>query len=245
MTEVNNTISGYKRAGFLAWAIFILGLVTTISLGTWQVKRLFWKEALIAKIEAAQSAAPLTEIPDNIEELATLEFHPFTLQGSWFENIEFHLAARYWHSKLGYHIFQPLQLADGRIAIINRGWVPAENKEIETRPDSRAMGEAHFNATLRIGADRNYFTPPNQPEKNVFFGRDVLEMAQQAGLDISRVIPASFDMIDTSGSIDLPIANTAKIKLRNDHLSYIITWYLLALALIVIFVRYLRLTKRK
>jgi surfeit locus 1 family protein len=235
--------SPYQRAGFLAWFIFLLGLFTTIGLGSWQIHRLQWKQGLITKIESAQHAAPQAVIPTDAKALAVLEFTPFALSGKWIAGTEFHIAARYYQSKLGYHILQPFLLDDHRIAIVNRGWVPAALKDPATRPQTLAKGRANLVTTLRIGPDRNQFTPPSQPEKNMFFGRDIQQMVQSAGLDSAQVIDASFDIVSTSDSRELPIPFGGKIKLRNDHLSYVITWYLIAFFMVIIFWRYLRVSK--
>ena len=53
---------------------------------------------------------------------------------------EFHLAARYDHNVLGYHVLTPFQLDDGRIVLLNRGWVPYDKKEPATRPEGQLTG---------------------------------------------------------------------------------------------------------
>lgn len=222
-----------QRPTMLAWFFFIAGLITTVSLGIWQVQRLSEKEALIARIEAAQ-ASEVSDIPTSEAELMALEFHRVKLTGTWLPEHEFHIAARYYKSEVGYHILTPLLLDDGRIALVNRGWVSADKKESDTRPQSAVSGKEQITAMLRIGADRNYFTPPSQPEKNMWFGRDVSQMAAHANLD--RVIPATFDAIFTPEKGVLPVPSSGEIKLRNDHLSYIITWFGIALGMVVIFV---------
>lgn len=228
----------YNKPNKIAWFFFITGFATTMALGIWQVQRLEEKEALIARIKIAQEAAPVTTIPDNETALKDLEFHYVKLKGIWLGDAEFHVAARYFKGNVGYHIFRPLMLADGRVALINRGWVPAAKKDMTTRSETKVHGKVALKAMVRIGADRNYFTPMNQPEKNMWFGRDVDDMAKYA--DIKNVIPATFDVIGEQDTKTLPIPSTGEIALRNDHLSYIVTWFGIALGILVIFTLYHR-----
>lgn len=223
----------FVKPNALAWFFFIAGFATTMALGVWQVQRLEQKETLIARIKTAQEQTPVTTIPAKESALDALEFHYVKFKGIWLGDREFHVAARYFKGTVGYHIFRPLMLEDGRVALINRGWVPAAKKDAETRPETRVSGAAEFTAMVRIGPDRNYFTPANQPDKNMWFGRDVDAMADYA--DIKNVIPATFDVIGAQDTKTLPIPATGEISIRNDHLSYIITWFGIAAGILVIF----------
>ena len=46
------------------------------------------------------------------------------MKGTWLAQ-EFHLAPRYWQGQFGYGLITPLKLADGRVLLVNRGWIPA------------------------------------------------------------------------------------------------------------------------
>ncbi|MBN8543954.1 MAG: SURF1 family protein [Alphaproteobacteria bacterium] len=214
---------------------FISALIITLGLGTWQVQRLKWKEHLIADIERAKTEAPLAELPPN-ETLAAHEFERIRLSGWWVKDTEFHVTPRYFRDTLGYHIFAPLRLKDGRIVIVNRGWVPAKRKEITERPESAAKGHTSLVGMIRIGADRNRFTPASNSEKNVWFGRDTELMAIAGGLE--NVAPVTVDVIGTQDPKQYPIPFDGEIKLYNQHLSYIVTWYGIALGILVIFLVY-------
>jgi surfeit locus 1 family protein len=96
-------------------------IVLLFGLGAWQLQRLAWKENLIADMESAATEAPLEILP---EDAARYQFRTVRLTGEYLSH-EFHLAARYFRDQLGYVILTPLRLADGRIVLINRGWIPA------------------------------------------------------------------------------------------------------------------------
>lgn len=228
----------FTRPRPVAWFFFIAAFGTCVALGTWQVNRLAWKEGLIAALAEANAQKPLTALPADENALAALQFRKITVKGTWRGNSEFHIAPRYFKNQFGYWVVTPFALADGRIVLINRGWVPAKKKEASTRPETAVTGAATIHGLVRIGAERSYFSPPNQPEKNLWFGRDVAAMAAHANL--KNVIPAMVDLVGEQDVKHLPVPSDGTIRLRNDHLSYIFTWYAIALGILVIFVVYHR-----
>jgi len=224
----------FERPRPVALLLFFSAFFLTSGLGTWQVERLKWKEGLIADIAAAAEKPPLTQLPKDVAALANLQFARAKLAGVWLSTVEFHLAPRYFQGTFGYSIITPLKLADGRIILVNRGWVPAAKKMPEKRPETKVMGKATVTGILRVGSERNRFTPDSQPEKNVWFGRDVEQMAASAKLD--HAVPIMLDRVDVQDVKHLPVPSDGTIHLQNDHLSYVITWYGVALGVLVIFV---------
>lgn len=217
---------------------FITAFGTCVGLGTWQVQRLQWKEGLIQRIAQAKAEAPLTALPKDRAQLAAHEFHPVKLSGSWLRNIEYHVYPRWYRGERGYAVIAPLRLGDGRIVLVNRGWVPEGKKDIAARRETAVAGYGRVAGLIRVGAERNHFTPRNQPEMNIWFGRDIGEMAAQHGL--KHVVPAMVDAVGTQDKARLPVPSDGTIRLRNDHLSYIITWYAIAAGILVIFLEYHR-----
>lgn len=243
----------------IAWFFFLLGFGVTIGLGFWQMDRMKWKEHIIHELAEARKKPPLATLPTEESELAALQFLPVRLKGTWREDVEFHIAPRYLNDQFGYALITPLTLADGRTVLVNRGWIPAAKKDKKTRPESRVKGKATITGMVRIGAERSFFTPASQPDKNIWFGRDIDEMAAYAR--IHRVVPVMVDIVspplpskpegkDKKFSIaaanapqkpavtQLPIPSDGDIRLRNDHMGYIFTWFGLAAGMLLVFVTY-------
>ena len=230
--------STFMRPKPIAWFFFLLAFITCFALGTWQVNRLAWKQGLITAIANANRQAPITVLPNNSAQLDALQFHKATLRGTWRGDVEFHIAPRYWRDKFGYALITPFTLTDGRTLLVNRGWVPAKKKELADRPETTVKGKTTISGLIRVGAERSYFSPPNQPNKNIWFGRDTAQMAAHANL--KNPVPAMLDIVGTQNAENLPVPSDGTIRLRNDHLSYIITWYGIALGILAIFVLYHR-----
>lgn len=228
----------FNRPRPVAWGFFLVCFFGCIALGSWQVERLAWKEGLITEVAAANAKAPLSVLPKDAAELEKLQFRKASLRGTWDSKTEFHLTPRYYRDQFGYWIISPLTLADGRILLVNRGWVPGKKKELAKRPETAVKGKVTVTGLIRVGPERSYFTPKSQPEKNIWFGRDIAQMADSANL--MNVAPVMLDMVGEQDVTHLPVPSDGTIRIRNDHLSYILTWYGIALGILVIFVVYHR-----
>jgi surfeit locus 1 family protein len=99
------------------------------------------------------------------------------------------------------------------------------------------QGPQQLKVQIRTSDERNAFTPENQPEKNVWFGRDAQAMGKQLGLD---VLPFTFDVVGVQEKDVYPVPSQGEIKMRNDHLGYAITWFGVGLGALVITLLYHR-----
>ncbi len=237
VTETSaNRPRGRTRA--IATAAVVLGaLVVLLSLGTWQVERLFWKERLLEDI-ADRRHAPAVEL-SAVEAMHAagedIEYRPVTASGRFLNDGERHFFATF-HGRSGYYIYTPLALADGRFVFVNRGFVPFENKD----PATRAAGQLDGEQTV-VGLARaellekpSSLVPDNDPAKNIFYWKDLGVMAETDGLDRAKVLPFFIDAGNAANPGGLPIGSVTQFDLPNNHLQYAITWYGLALALVAV-----------
>lgn len=222
-------------------AIFLSTLLIGIclALGSWQIMRLQWKEGLIAELAAAQDAPPLTasELPDDAEGLKNLEFRKVRLTGVYADDREFHLIGRYWQGALGYDVLVPFLLTDtGKMILVNRGWIPLEKKDPASRPeDIRMSREITIDGLLMAPHRGSPFLPDHDIKGNVWFWYDTERMNREAGLNLPPVIVEAVELQHAPSILPIP-RDTYQVELRNDHLSYAITWFALAIAGMVIFV---------
>ncbi len=76
--------------------------------------------------------------------------------------------------------------------------------------------------------------PETGPGQNVWFWFDLPAMARHAGIT-GPLAPVYVDAVATPIPGGYPLGGETRIELPNDHLQYAITWFLLAVALIVIY----------
>lgn len=225
-----------KARGF-PWALVVTTLVMLailISLGNWQVRRLAWKENLLATIDARIHAAPvpLDEALSRVDEGDDIEYLPVELSGTFLPGTEQHVLST-WKGASGWNIYQPLRLDDGRILFVNRGFVPYDRADPATRPDSLPEGEQAITGLARLPLDAKpgFLVPENDPAKNQYYWKDLAAMTAAAGVEGETVLPLFVDAGPYADPAKLPVGGVTNIDLPNNHLQYVVTWYGLALAL--------------
>jgi surfeit locus 1 family protein len=214
----------------------LAGIAVLISLGTWQLHRLAWKEALIARIQA-RVHAPAAPLPPPSEWGALkpddYEYRHVSLRGRFDsrEALVFRGSGPDAGEGPGYLVLAPLILPEGAAVIVNRGFVPSAAKEPATHAPPH--GEVAVTGLMREPEARNLFTPADQPEKNLWFTRDPGAIAAHFGL--SRAAPFSVDADFSGDPKVLPRGGTTVIAFSNNHIGYALTWFGLALALAGVF----------
>ncbi|HAT35998.1 MAG TPA: SURF1 family protein [Rhodospirillaceae bacterium] len=226
------------RPTFWPTVITIPALIALIGFGTWQVQRLQWKEALIDKLQTRSTSAPipLAKTPSNLNEL---EFQQVKVRGRFEHKHEFHLVNRSLNGNPGVHIITPFVRTDGGGAIlINRGWVPFDKKPVSERPKSQFDEPVTVTGIVRLVKGQGTFTPDNDAKTNHWFFIDPAAMGAASG----HQFPAGYYLLDGNRQVPggFPVGHQWTLNIRNDHLQYAITWYAMALALLVIYILYHR-----
>ncbi|NLS02634.1 SURF1 family protein [Rhizobium sp. P32RR-XVIII] len=236
MTDIQTTAARRKLPVFTGFAVLI-ALAILISLGTWQVERLHWKEGLIADIAARRGSAPvlLADIEQMLASGSDIEYRPVTVSGLYVHDKERHFFAT-WHGETGYFVYTPLQLADGRYLFVNRGFVPYESKEPEKRMQGQVTGVQTITGLARnkLPGKPSSLVPENDVAKNIFYWKDLDVMAASTGLDKGSVVPFFVDADSTPNPGGFPVGGVTEIDLPNNHLQYAFTWYGLAAALVAV-----------
>jgi len=226
-----------RRAAILMSIFCLVTLAILIALGTWQVNRLAWKEELIATIEERVFAdpRPLTDIETRHATTRDVDYWPIAVSGTFHHEGERHYLAT-WRGNSGFHVITPLELADGRFLFVNRGFVPYDRKNAATRPEGQVAGEVEIVGLSRAAEYEkpSFILPENDLAKNVFYWKDIDAMAQSAGLADETVLPFLVDAGDAPISGGLPVGGVTRIEMPNNHLQYAVTWYGLALTLVLV-----------
>jgi surfeit locus 1 family protein len=216
-------------------AMLVVGGVLAVGLlcglGVWQLQRLSFKEAVIARI-ADRIHAPPAPLPEEADWLQlrpdSYDYRRVRVNGT-FEHDKEALVFRPHAGTIGYLVLTPLRLPSGAYVVVNRGFIPGDKKEPASRPDSQIGGTVTVTGLMRPPEERNLFTPADTPEKEIWFTRDPGLIAQTYHL--SRVAPFSVDADATAAADSLPQGGTTVIDIANNHLSYALTWFGLAIAL--------------
>jgi surfeit locus 1 family protein len=215
--------------------VALAAFIVLIGLGTWQLDRKAWKEALIAAMDARFAAPPVALPPasewpnlnpDNAE-FRRVAFHAQFEEGRGVYVYVAGSALRDDIKEPGYFVFQPGRLADGRVVVVNRGYVPMD----QSFPFRG--GVVDVIGYLRWPEARSWFMSDTGASSDTWFVRDQRAMAAAKGW--GEVAPFYVDQERPVPAGGLPRPATLKVNLRNDHLQYAITWFGLALVLAGVF----------
>jgi surfeit locus 1 family protein len=217
--------------------IAVPGVVLLLGLGTWQVMRLAEKNTLNAwRVERSTAAA--VPLAAQVGDVAPLEFRRVVVTGSLRHESELRLNARSQRGNAGYHILTPMMRADGPPVLINRGWVPYERKDPARRAEGQTAGTVTVEGILRREPRRGLFMPDNDAARNEWFWYDLPAMAAATGLPSLAPFYVEAGTVANPGGF--PIGGQTIIELPGNHFQYAITWYVLAVALAVIYVMWHR-----
>ncbi len=196
----------------------LIGCAILLSLGTWQVKRLAWKEGILAEINREIAAAP-TALPDT-PTLAEHKYLPVEVAGD-FTGQELHVLFSIKNQGAGYRVIAEFVTTDGRRIMVDRGFVPTDRK-VETRQAENVKVQGNLHWPNEIDG----FTPDPDKAKNIWFARDIPAMAESLGTEEILVVARATSKT-TPDVQPVPVTATG---IPNDHLQYAITWFLLAAA---------------
>jgi surfeit locus 1 family protein len=216
----------------------LVGIAILASLGVWQLKRLAWKEALIAEMDARVHAPPSDPpAPEAWPGLKPSDYEYRHVRVSGVYDLKRQaLVFRALSSPKGryggpgYLVMTPLELANGESVLVNRGFVPVE---LKSAAEQGPAGETVVTGLLRDSESRTLFTPADDPARGQWFTRDVEAIAK--ALDVGPHAPFSIDADAGVDPLTLPEGGETVLAFPNNHLSYAITWFGMALALAGVF----------
>lgn len=198
-----------------------------VALGVWQVHRLAWKEDLIARVGRQLHAAPtpapgpaawprITKEQDEYRRVFVQGRFDFSRQTLVRGTTE--LGAGYW-------VLTPLQAADGSWVLVNRGYVPPEDKDRLPPIDARQA----VVGLLRMSEPAGGYLRKNDPAQDHWYSRDVAGIAAKRGL----AGPVAPYFIDAQATPQMPPTRWPRpgltvVTFPNNHLVYAFTWFTLA-----------------
>ena len=196
----------------------IFGIVATailMSLGFWQLRRLAWKEAMLAEIQAGIDA-PAQPLPDQIE--PSMKYAPVTLSGQTTGD-EILVLSGTKERGGGYNVISGFVTDDGRRVLLDRGFIDQDQRR-SPRPPTRLS----VRGNLHWPQEKGPATPEPDLEAGIWFARDVPAMAQ--ALDTQPVLIVAAEVAgDAQNVAPIPIAIEG---IPNSHLSYAVQWFLFA-----------------
>lgn len=219
-----------RPAGVLAGlgVLAILGAAGLTALGIWQLERRVWKLDLIERVEV-RTAAPVVPAPgpsdwSRISREAD-EYRHVRVTGTFDHDREVQTQA-VTDLGSGFWIVTPLRTDDGFTVLVNRGFVPSDRRQPQTRTDGQVPGGVTVDGLLRISEPAGGFLRTNAPDEDRWYSRDVAAIAAARGL--GDVAPYFIDADRAQGGISQPVGGLTVVSFNNNHAVYAVTWFTLA-----------------
>jgi surfeit locus 1 family protein len=221
----------------------LLVFAVLIALGIWQIERKASKEALIAVLtervaappQALPAAKDWTTLNRASDEYRRVKFTASFDNAS--EALVFAAATAFRPdvTNPGDWVFTPARLNDGRLIVVNRGFVPDTRRDPKSRPQGQIAEPIEIAGALRWPDERHWFTPSDDPARNLWFTRDPAGIAAAKGLDPKMVAPFYVEQEAPVPPGGLPQPGKLVIVLPDNHLQYALTWFGLAAVLAAVF----------
>lgn len=226
------------RGLILPGILTLVALAILVSLGSWQLRRLEWKEGLIGRMEARVNAPPVPLPAQDMWgklQLPEYEYLRVVARGIFEHQNETYVFHAGGSGVLepGWLVMTPLRLPSGAHIIVNRGFVPMALQDPATRAAGQIGGEVQVTGLLRAPEPRNVFTPADKPETHVMYVKDPAAIA--ARFNLATVAPFLIDADVAPLPGGWPKGGQTTMSIPNSHLSYALTWFGLAITLLIIF----------
>jgi len=210
--------------------LVMLGLL--IGLGTWQVKRLAWKEGILRQIDQSERA-PAMPLPADPAPFAKVR-----VEGRFRPDLAAFYGAEVRDTpggpQLGTQLIMPLERAGAPPLLVDRGWVPTSRSE----PIVTSAGPVDVTGFIRLPDKPGLFSASDDRTMREFYTLNPAAIG--AALGLAEVAPYTLVALGTPTPASYPIPAEALPRPPNNHLSYAITWYGLAVTLVVIFALWAR-----
>lgn len=217
-----------------------------LTLGVWQIERRTLKHALIARVEAGLAAPPhALPAQDTWNRLNAQEtdYQKVTVSGHFLHEREALLYMLYFAEQgreptPGYAVITPLLLDGGGVLLVNRGYVPDAKLNPASRAQAQTSGPVTVTGLLRSSEKRSWFSPDDQPAKKQFYTRDVAFISQSLGLAAlgkGPVAPFLLEADATANPGGWPKGGQTVVQFTDNHLLYALTWFSLALGILILF----------
>jgi cytochrome oxidase assembly protein ShyY1 len=211
--------------------LVVAGIVLMVNLGFWQLRRLDERQAFNATVESRIDLppVPLDDVLVPGADPEALEWRPVTAEGRYLPEEAFVVVNRSQGGIAGEMVVTPMELADGRILLVERGFVPL-NGDAAPAPE----GTVEVTGRLRPSQTRQtgQLSDPSTGELTEAQRIDIDRLAPQLpGEPVPMFIELTSSQPAEVGPYPEPI--TAPELSEGPHLSYAVQWFIFSIAVVV------------
>ena len=208
--------------------IFVsLFIILFCSLGTWQLYRLQWKQALVSEISFGLESSPI-----KYSESINKNYQRVVLEGLYDFTNQIYLYSLNEKGRPGFDVITPFQTIEGENILINRGWI---RKELKNKLEINLITDKRIQGLLKKITKKNMFKPENDIKENIWFSINLIDVKKLTGKNFSY-----FTVYLENSKTNIPSPKKISIDLPNNHLKYAITWYSISISIFFYFLYFRR-----
>lgn len=216
-----------RWAGYLA--LTVVFAIVCVFLGSWQLARRAEAQAEIQKIDNNWSTAPVP-LAEALPELDSFDesqkWLPVVAEGSYLRDDELLVRTRPRAGMPGFEVLTPLQLADGTVFIVNRGWLPTGSRQ--DSPDVVPEAPAgQVTVVARLKAGEPSLAGRSSSGKQISTVQ-LSEISERLGLDNYTGAYGLMVSESPEPTDERPLAGLKPVRDEGPHLSYAFQWYVFA-----------------
>ena len=219
----------------------IISLAILIVLGTWQYQRLQWKTALLAEVEQAVTAPPMTSLMDVERALSSnvpVDFRRIEFDADIIAGQQPYLVYSRQKRELMWRKYLAVKDSiSGTRAYAALNLVSDSQRENDIAIDTKPQNYAGY---IRLWRAPERGSTASTASSNRWFGFDSLRETApwsrgQSGAFAEAPIETRYYIDVAVGETSADVLPIKRPEIRNNHLDYMLTWYGLAVALFVIY----------
>ncbi len=205
----------------LLFSVFVYFIILVLlSLGFWQLYRLSWKLDLINQIENSLKVEPI-----ELQNVEKKNYLRIKTSGQIDFEKQIYLYNLNESGKPGFEVINPIKIGKEDY-LINRGWISFDKKN---KPEINIIDQKNIIGTLMLQSKSSSFKPNNEIDKNYWFTLDREDILKFTGRNFSKYI------IYLNGNYENPRPKVITAKISNNHKKYAITWFSMAISILLIY----------
>jgi len=202
----------------------IVLVAATVSLGNWQRHRAEQKQAQREQVDRAAREPPL-ELAGPMDDVAALRFRAVRVVGEFDPRRQMLIDNKVHAGRPGYEVVTPLKLAAGRFVLVDRGWVAQRATRSELPEAPPPKGEVVVEGRINLPPARYLELRPDLDGGPVRQNLDIERIGGATGLPLLPVV-----IEQTADAHDGLVRDWPPPDFGVDqHRSYMLQWYSLAL----------------
>lgn len=211
----------------MAFHLLIVALVTTmLMLANWQWhryhQRIAFNATLIERVDAPTQ--PLEQVLSEFSSASDAEWRSVQVVGTYLQGLDLRVANVSQGGRAGFDPVTPLQLLDGRLILVNRGFIPLGGSVLGA-PDGQValQGRLRASSTKRLGAVSDASSGVLTEVQRI----DITRLQQQMPFPLVNVY---LEMQTSNPADDATLSRIAEPTFSNGpHLGYVGQWILFSL----------------